>query len=419
MTTAFSWRCMEKIKVLYFINYPFRMTGANQVLFNLLQRRKKESAVVFMFHGPVFDFFSNNGIEVYNLDYRPKWIGSFGKKIFRIKTHQVITELIPEVLSLSHKLYSLLKSNRSLKNFRIIHFNDTRGLLTAGWFFKVSGYRVVTHIHGEFDVNNVRGMRWRLAKLLSDKFITVSNYLLQKMDDEGKSKSRNIYNGLDDNSGCNDVSAIVHIKKLQDRNITIFLKVASVVPFKGIHILIEAVRLLKAESRARLLFVIAGPAPDEYYAYQEFLKQQIDDYKLNDCFLFVGWQNDLSKFYNSCDALIHTSISSGMIRLGNQQIQIRGNEGLPTCILEAMRNGIPVVASRISGIPEQIQNYFNGILVEPDKPQDLAKAIEDFENSPAERLDCYKKNARALFLDRFQLSQFEASIEDVYNEVRH
>jgi len=51
-------------------------------------------------------------------------------------------------------------------------------------------------------------------------------------------------------------------------------------------------------------------------------------------------------------------------------------DGIPNVLLEAMAMGLPVVASRVSGIPELVQHGANGLLVEPDRPALLADAIE-------------------------------------------
>ena len=50
-------------------------------------------------------------------------------------------------------------------------------------------------------------------------------------------------------------------------------------------------------------------------------------------------------------------------------------EGLPMVILEAMSAGIPVVATRVEGVPEAVRDGQEGLLVKPGDPDDLAQAI--------------------------------------------
>jgi glycosyltransferase involved in cell wall biosynthesis len=51
-------------------------------------------------------------------------------------------------------------------------------------------------------------------------------------------------------------------------------------------------------------------------------------------------------------------------------------EGIPVALMEAMASGVPVVATRISGIPELVQDGVTGLLVEPHDPAGLAAALD-------------------------------------------
>jgi glycosyltransferase involved in cell wall biosynthesis len=50
-------------------------------------------------------------------------------------------------------------------------------------------------------------------------------------------------------------------------------------------------------------------------------------------------------------------------------------DGIPNVLVEAMASGLPVVSTRISGIPELIEDGIDGILVEPGDPEAVADAI--------------------------------------------
>jgi glycosyltransferase involved in cell wall biosynthesis len=52
------------------------------------------------------------------------------------------------------------------------------------------------------------------------------------------------------------------------------------------------------------------------------------------------------------------------------------SEGMPVSVLEAMAAGLPVVASRVGGVPEQVADGETGLLVRPGDPHELAAALE-------------------------------------------
>ena len=62
------------------------------------------------------------------------------------------------------------------------------------------------------------------------------------------------------------------------------------------------------------------------------------------------------------------------------------SEGHPVAILEAMAAGLPVVASRVGGVPEQVSHGETGLLVEPGDPDELAAALRRLATDPSLRL---------------------------------
>jgi glycosyltransferase involved in cell wall biosynthesis len=50
-------------------------------------------------------------------------------------------------------------------------------------------------------------------------------------------------------------------------------------------------------------------------------------------------------------------------------------DGIPNVLVEAMATGVPVVTTRVSGIPELVEDGVNGLLVPPDDPERLAAAV--------------------------------------------
>jgi colanic acid/amylovoran biosynthesis glycosyltransferase len=78
-------------------------------------------------------------------------------------------------------------------------------------------------------------------------------------------------------------------------------------------------------------------------------------------------------------------------------------EGIPVALMEAMAAGVPVVATRLSGIPELVQDGVTGLLVEPHDPASLAAALERLLADDALAAEL-ARNARALVERSFSLT---------------
>ena len=85
-------------------------------------------------------------------------------------------------------------------------------------------------------------------------------------------------------------------------------------------------------------------------------------------------------------------------------------------ILEAMAAGLPVIGTRVEGIPEVVREGVEGLLVEPEDPGGLRSALESFID---ERLDIETigDNGRARQQERFSDTAMAAELARVYTEV--
>lgn len=61
------------------------------------------------------------------------------------------------------------------------------------------------------------------------------------------------------------------------------------------------------------------------------------------------------------------------------------SEGMPNALLQAMAAGLPVVATRVGGVPEFVEDHVDGLLVEPSNPDELARAIRELMSSESLR----------------------------------
>lgn len=91
-------------------------------------------------------------------------------------------------------------------------------------------------------------------------------------------------------------------------------------------------------------------------------------------------------------------------------------EGLPTVLLEAMASGSPVVATKISGCIDVIQDYENGILVPPRDPARMADAIITVLSNP-DLCRTLGKNARDTINAKYTWDSIAGMYEEIYKRI--
>lgn len=182
--------------------------------------------------------------------------------------------------------------------------------------------------------------------------------------------------------------------------------VCRLTPVKSVETLIEATAVLK-DRKIPVRLKIVGPIIFENY--YEVLVRRIDELGVKDQVIFTGAVNDREKvlqLYADADIFVLPSIS----------------EGSPKVIPEAMAKGLPIIATRVGGLPELIEDGVNGILIEPRDPVGLANAIERLATNPMLRQSMGKASLdRAeTFCLEVQMERFANFIKDAYhNQPKH
>jgi glycosyltransferase involved in cell wall biosynthesis len=91
-------------------------------------------------------------------------------------------------------------------------------------------------------------------------------------------------------------------------------------------------------------------------------------------------------------------------------------EALPVAPIEALACGVPVVATRVGGVPEIVDHGATGLLVAPGRPEALADALEALLRDP-DRRRTMGAEGRRVAAERFGLEPMVSAIEAVYDEV--
>ena len=132
------------------------------------------------------------------------------------------------------------------------------------------------------------------------------------------------------------------------------------IPIKGVTYLINAMARV-VEQHPESILVLVGKGDDK--GEEEIkLKEQVKRAGLVDKVLFLGWRPDVEEIMGCFDIFVLPSL----------------NEGMGRVLVEAMAAGLPIVASRVGGIPDLVKDGHNGLLVPPADAIALEKAMARF-----------------------------------------
>jgi len=253
--------------------------------------------------------------------------------------------------------------------FDLMHSHGYKGNILFGFVpKKVRKLPLVSTIHGYTSTNAFTKMRlyeWLDTKSL--KFIDAVVLVSNAMKSHSRLKSLNgnnihvIPNGIpiSDNPSPSHLPNFSFSKSF-DKKIVDFCQNAYTIGSigrlsteKGYRYLIETLELLvKGEIDARLVIIGEGYERD-------YLEGLVARFGLSDRVMLPGYREDAREYIPYFNAFVICSLT----------------EGLPITLLEAMQAKIPVVATKVGGIPEVLQNGKDGLIVEPRDSQSLARAL--------------------------------------------
>jgi len=173
--------------------------------------------------------------------------------------------------------------------------------------------------------------------------------------------------------------------------------VGRLVKGKGYDVLLRAIHHLPSSDRPTLL--LAGDGNE-----RQSLENLSTELGISEQARFLGFQNDIRPVLWSADVFVH--VPTGF------------PEGTPNAILEAMAAGLPVIASKVGGIPEVVRDGETGLLVPPNDHKALAEAIltlkrdGELRKKLAERAQVWAK-------ENHDAESMPAQIEAIYRQVLH
>ena len=129
-------------------------------------------------------------------------------------------------------------------------------------------------------------------------------------------------------------------------------------PRKGTEVLLDALAILKSKN---IDVTLRAVGPFETPEYENEILAQVEKLGIGDMIEWTGFQTNVNEQLRKMDVFVLPSLYG---------------EGLPMVVLESMANAIPVVASRVEGIPEAVRDGIDGLIFEPSNANDLAEKLE-------------------------------------------
>lgn len=309
------------------------LAGTELMAFNILSRldpsKFRITVCLLQSEGPLSQMYREKGIEVYHLNG-----GSLLNSVWR--------------------LWRILSSRR----FNIIEIYGLRANIIGRVIGRLTGHRTIVTLQRSVD-------DWRrawhvLLDRLTCRWVTlyVSNtqtaaHRLQEREKIPSSKIRVIENGVNVSTFNRAQKGLVRAELGIESSRPILTCVANFKRVKGHINLIDTVAVVHSQNPNVCLWLVGdGPLRPE-------IERKVRQLELESVIKVLGQRSDISEILADTDVFIMASLW----------------EGMPNAILEAMAAKLPIVATRVGGIPEVVVDGETGFLVPPENPAAFAEKV--------------------------------------------
>ena len=360
------------------------MYGASRIVLqviDILIKAQYEVYVILPYKGVLNKIIIDKGAfcSVYNL-------GVFRKKYMNLK-------------GLCNRFIKIKKAKNYIANYIDKHhidllYTSTSVIISGGLAAKKSGIPSISHIHEIPTANKPYEIFSGLfVRYFSKKVIVVSNSVAKHWQPYlKKHQLLKVYNGI-----IFPITKSLYNKRMIiGQNITV-TSIARLIPYKGHKYFIEVAKeLLKLNKQYQ--FLIVGDTFPGYEAYEEELKTLVSENGLHQKIHFLGYRTDVDDILVKSDLFFHPSIAP---------------DPLPTVLFESIKLKVPVVATKLGGAVEILDNGNCGLLVPYNNAKKVAKLINDYFKD--EKLKILNIEKAIEYTNKhFSPSQFKKNILDIF-----
>jgi glycosyltransferase involved in cell wall biosynthesis len=279
----------------------------------------------------------------------------------------------------------------------LLHPHDNLSKILGGVAAASAGIPAVAHCHDLLGAGLIDRMLLLAQRLLMDRIIAVSGSVQERFIQSGANprQIRTIVNGIDAACFNPGTSALSRAGLSIPESHRVIGVIGMFDPVKGHVFLLKAIRQLRESGVNDLTCLIAGEGRLEGdlrgYAKAVGIEQNVH---------FLGYRRDVPELLALMDIVVMPSL----------------RESFGIVALEAMAMKVPVVASRIGGLEEIIENEKTGLLVPPGDAAALAEAIRTLADNPEMRRKMGEAG-RQRVEQSFGLDSTVQRVEDLYMEL--
>lgn len=284
------------------------------------------------------------------------------------------------------------------KSIDLIYANSTRVFIWATFIGIVTKKPVIWHVHNLLiDKKSNKLLEFIGGFGQVKKIISVSENTRMQFA-KLTYKSETVYNGVDTSVFCPRPQSTANVKSklnISEDEFTVGC-IADLLPIKDQETFIRAANIIVSVNPPSK-FVLIGSPRSGFEWYESTLKKLSQDLNLDSKLSFLGHRDDIPKILNAFDTLV---ISSSI------------PEACPMVLLEAYACGVPVIGSKLGGIPELIIEGETGYTYEAKNANDLADKIITLYKNP-DLLAQMKKNCRKCAVENYDKQIFLAKIKSI------
>lgn len=269
--------------------------------------------------------------------------------------------------------------------------------------------KIVVFVRETIKPDFIRKIIYKIYRKYVSAFITVSDF--------NSSDIKNIvapvlvytvYSAVEDETKLvtdDDIISAIGIRNLQllkNNSIPKCLNVGGISGIKNQLLILQAAKVLKQILKHEQMPVFIFIGENKYYSkYANKLRKYIDDNNLNEFVVFLGHLNrDITnKVMTYCDSVLISSIS----------------EGLPMVMVEALKLSVPLISTKVGGVPDIIEHGKNGLLIDYT-PESLANELVKLMRSQTLR-EIIVHNGRLTYGEKFILEKNMRVVENIFYSV--